>query len=398
LFIRIRTKESHMLTRSRRATSAAIVTTIAAAAMAMPTAASAAEVFFASTPGNDLVSFTAQAPNRILHTEPINGLAAAETIVGMDQRPATGQLYALTSSGRILVVNTVSGDTKAIGSPITLTGNRFGFDFNPVVDRIRITSDLDQNLRVNPDTGALVQADGTLAYGAGDPGTGANPAVSGSGYTLGVFGGAAPASTTLFDIDTARNTLVRQDPPNDGGLVTIGALGIDVTDNVQMDVAGNQAAYAALATEGQTGVSLYSINTLSGNASPTAGSTRIGVDAITSLAAMGETPDDTRAPAVAIGNYTTYRSIWLDRGLNFTLSCPEDCNSVVTLRLGSTVLGTTTVDLDNAGTKVARIALTSTGRMTAGAANGVTTATLTFVTRDAANNKRTQVTTFKSLD
>jgi hypothetical protein len=32
----------------------------------------------------------------------------------------------------------------------------FPIDFNPVVDRIRIMSDAGQNLRVHPDTGAVV--------------------------------------------------------------------------------------------------------------------------------------------------------------------------------------------------------------------------------------------------
>lgn len=381
-----------------------IRTTITAAAgmvavlVAIPASAVAAEIFYGATAGDELVSFTSQAPNRILTSETFEGLAINENVIGLDQRPATGQLYALTSAGRMLIVNPASGDVKQVGDPIALAGTRFGFDFNPVVDRIRIVSDTDQNLRVHPETGAVVAADGALAYGAGDAGAGTNPAVGGAGYTLGVFGAAAPASTTLFDIDSARNALVRQDPPNAGTLVSIGGLGVDVTDDVQLDVSRDQVTYAALATEGQSGIRLYAINTTTGAASVTAGSPRIGVDSLTAFAAVGQTDDDTRAPAVAIGNYTTYRRIWLGRGLNFTLSCPEGCTSEVTLRLGSTALGTTTVAMDAPGTRVARIVLTAAGRSATGAADGVVPATITFVTRDEANIRRTQVTTFNSLE
>ena len=96
-----------------------------------------------------------------------------------------------------------------------LNGTSFGFDFNPTVDRIRITSDTGQDLRANPDTGAVAAVDGVLGYAPGRRGRRDVPSVGGSGYSNSVPGTTA---TQLFDIDTARDTLVLQNPPNAGDL------------------------------------------------------------------------------------------------------------------------------------------------------------------------------------
>lgn len=98
-----------------------------------------------------------------------------------------------------------------------------GFDFNPVPDRLRLVGDNDQNFRINVDTGEVI-VDGDLAFVKGDANFGVNPNITASAYTNS-FEGAT--STQLFNIDTLLNTLVLQNPPNDGGLVTIGELGVN---------------------------------------------------------------------------------------------------------------------------------------------------------------------------
>jgi hypothetical protein len=37
-----------------------------------------------------------------------------------------------------------------------IRADRIGFDFNPTVDKIRVTSDADDNLRLDPDPGSLL--------------------------------------------------------------------------------------------------------------------------------------------------------------------------------------------------------------------------------------------------
>lgn len=375
----------------------ALTTALGAALLAAPSAhAAPTEVLYATTTGNELVSFTAQAPNVVRTRAPIGGLASSETIVGMDQRPATGQLYALTSAGRILVIERDSGDTRAITSTaLTLSGTSFGFDFNPVADRIRIVSDAELNLRVHPDTG-IATPDGALAYGAGDPGAGTNPSVGAAAYTNSAFGPDAPASTTLFDVDSARDALVRQDPPNDGGLVTVGSLGVAATEPVQLAITGSGDALAAFTAAGESAPRLWSIALGTGAATPAALSPRIGAGAITSLASVGGIEADTTAPTVAVGNFTTWRGVWLTKDLRFTVTCVSDCIVDSTLRIGSTVAGTVRTEIPVAGTRAPEIELNESARRLA-ARSGRLDASLTFLVRDSANNKRTQVARFESL-
>ena len=86
-----------------------------------------------------------------------------------------------------------------------LNGVRFGVDFNPIVDRLRVVSDAGQSLRVVPDSGALQNSDPTLAYAALDPAFGIAPHVVSVAYAnnLGIA-----TSTTLYAIDSTQDTLV----------------------------------------------------------------------------------------------------------------------------------------------------------------------------------------------
>lgn len=217
------------------------------------------------TTTNSLVQFNSTRPNTALSTVSITGLAVGEDLLGIDFRPATGQLFGLGSLSRIYRMNTVTGVATLVGTLTTpLSGSDFGFDFNPVPDRIRITSDAEQNLRANPNDGTNV-VDGTLAYASGDANFGVNPNIVASGYTNS-FGGTT--TTTLYNIDSDLNILTNQNPPNNGTLNTIGSLGVDATGLSGFDInPGKNIALASLATQGGIGSSLYSIDLMTGAAS-----------------------------------------------------------------------------------------------------------------------------------
>jgi len=187
----------------------------------------------------------------------LTGLQAGENILGIDMRPATGQLYALGSTSRVYTINMSSGTATAVGaSPFTtlLAGTSFGFDFNPTVDRIRVVSNAGQNLRLNPSTGGVAAVDSSL-----NPGT---PAVSAAAYTNN-FPGAT--TTTLYDIDPATDKLFTQNPPNNGTLVEVGNLGIDISADNGFDIGGTSNKAYALVTVGGN-YRIYSINTMTGAA------------------------------------------------------------------------------------------------------------------------------------
>jgi hypothetical protein len=231
----------------------------------------AAELLAGVASKNRLVLFSSAAPGDVAVVH-LSGLSPGEEVLGLDVRPATGELYALGSSARLYTVDPATGQATAIGAgPFTnaLSGMRFGFDFNPTVDRIRLVSDSGLNLRLNPTNGLIATIDGNLAYAPNDIAVGISPMVVGAAY---INNDTDPATgTVLFDIDAGTDTLVMQNPPNSGTLVTMGLLGTDVTAVAGFDVAGSDGtAYAALVEAGQVGnserASLHSINLMTGAA------------------------------------------------------------------------------------------------------------------------------------
>ncbi len=229
---------------------------------------------FAITSGNNLISFNQGAPNAIIQTVPITGLQAGEQLVGIDFRPRTGQLFGVGQTSRVYTINTMTGVATAVSAtPFTpmLIGASFGVDFNPTVDRLRVVSDADQNLRLNPNNGAVAGADTNLAYAAGDSGTGMNPNVVAEAYTNNFDGS---TTTNLYGIDSNRDTLVLQGSPggapvspNTGQLTTVGSLGVDTTGLVGFDITNpGGIAFASLTLQGATSSSLYTINLLTGAA------------------------------------------------------------------------------------------------------------------------------------
>ena len=231
---------------------------------------------YAVTVNNNLLSCNSAAPNVILSNVAITGLQPGEIIVGIDFRPASGQLYALGNSNRLYTVNTTTGAATVVAAPFVpgLSGIDFGSDFNPMVDRLRVVSDADQNFRLNPVTGAIAGIDTLLAYAAGDANFGSNPNVVGAAYTNSFAGASSLTLTTLYGIDSNLDTLVRQGgvdgvppSPNSGQLSTIGPLGVNTVGLVGFDIQGsNNRAFAALSGPGESSSKLYTLNLSTGAA------------------------------------------------------------------------------------------------------------------------------------
>jgi hypothetical protein len=298
----------------------------AAGALAVPGAASAAEAFYGVTQDNRLVTFQSDNVTNVEPSHAITGLPGGENILGLDVRPLNGQLYGLGKTSRLYVINPRTGAARQVGAtPFipALAGASFGFDFNPTVDRIRVTSDAEQNLRLNPDDATVTGIDTNLAYAPGDPGAGTNPNVGGSAYTNS-FAGAT--STTLFDIDNARHALVIQNPPNDGTLTTVGALGTN-NNAVAFDIGEGNVGYAVLNGE-QNRQNLFRIDLTNGHATQ-ATNFFIGSDQpLTGLAAAGTVPDDNTAPNESIAlSSTQLRERLLAVGVRMSVACNEACTA-----------------------------------------------------------------------
>jgi hypothetical protein len=362
-------------------------------ALAVPAVSPAAEQLAGVTAGNRLVLFNSDSPGSVRYQVPIQGLGAGETIRGIDVRPATGGLYALGSTSRVYRLDVATGAATPVGDPFTpaLDGTSFGFDFNPSVDRIRVTSDADQDLRLNPDTGATAATDAALQYAAGDPGAGTNPNVGASAYTPAAFG----AATTLFDIDSGRDVLVTQNPPNSGTLNTVGALGVTVDEPAGFDIAGDGTAYAALKRSGQAAPELFTIDLSTGAATPVRSqpglaqlANRGANDTVTGIAALGRTADDRKAPAVSVAfSSTQLESRLVSDGILATVNCDEACTIAATATVGGRDAGSVVAAGVTESAGLARIDLDLDDAAKALVRRpGNVTVRLTVVVTDAAGN------------
>jgi hypothetical protein len=235
---------------------------------AVLTAGASAETMWGLTEGMRLIRFDTNSAGTLSANVAISGLQSGEVLHAIDFRPNGGMLYGLGSTSRLYTINTMTGVATAVGGVFgtLLSGTAFGFDFNPTVDRIRVTSNTGQNLRLHPVTGAVVAVDTPLAYASGDPNFGVAPNVVGSAYTNNFHGA---TTTTLYNIDSSTGVLSTQIPPNNGTLNTVGSLGVDTTTLTGFDISGvTGMAYASLTSPGANvgATNLWRINLATGAA------------------------------------------------------------------------------------------------------------------------------------
>lgn len=243
---------------------------------------------------NSLFQFDIRSPTSPLAPIPVNGLTAGDTLVGIDFRPLDGALYAVAVNATTVRTYTIvptTGVATLVGAATvnTIAGaTAYGMSFDPVVDRIRLSSNLASdgpggianNLRLRPDTGALVgqpPAVDTDLDASGLPGGNANaPAVA-----LAHDRTPGSAATTAFAIVSGGDRLVRlggvdgSPSPDLGALANVGALGVDASENAGLDIDGRAGVgYAVLEVAGVTRV--FSVNLTTGEATPTALDNRVG--------------------------------------------------------------------------------------------------------------------------
>lgn len=206
------------------------------------------EQVLALAPGNVLIGFAAAAPSSITRSTPITGLVAGETIVGIDIRPATGQLFGVgvdAATGHMYTIDPssaraslVNDEPFSVGLPI---GGTWSVDFNPAIDRIRFVHSGGSSYRLNPLNGTIAGVDSPVA-----PGTPSAVAHDRSTST-------APTATTLYSIDATDSTLqliggIDGTPsPNNGTTTPRGSLGVSVdSPRVGLDIGPTGDALATL--------------------------------------------------------------------------------------------------------------------------------------------------------
>ncbi|WP_143884222.1 DUF4394 domain-containing protein [Chryseobacterium binzhouense] len=208
------------------------------------------------TGNNQLVSFNANNSASFSSTKAISGIPSGEKLLSIDFRPATGELYAVSDASKFYIINTSTGASRVVSntafSPM-ISGAVASIDFNPTVDRIRLVTNTGQNLRLNPETGAVAATDTSIAT---------TSSIMGVAYTNSVSGA---ASTILYDLDVNSGKLFKQDPPNNGVLVEVGSLGITFTGQAAFDINPDNKIALMAATTGMQN-NLYTVDLNSGKA------------------------------------------------------------------------------------------------------------------------------------
>lgn len=256
--------------------------------------------------GQNLILFNTVAPDFTSSVPVISGLLPGHVLVGVDFRPATGQLYGVAINaagdlGSVYLLNITStgvvatavgaafqfldGSGAIIDLPDPATAG-YGMDFNPDVDRIRITTSTGLNFRLNPETGDAI--DGNFGDSSAVANVNPDGAINGSGvtgvsataYTNSYGDDTSVTATTIYTLDAGSDQLFIQNPPNSGTQtsplqITLGGNPLDFTDVAGFDIParvrvadGNDPAvgygYAVLTVAGTT--SLYQIDLATGAA------------------------------------------------------------------------------------------------------------------------------------
>lgn len=210
-----------------------------AAMLLAPISIANAEQIAGLTFDGKIVTFDSSTPMTIATSFAITGLTAGDTLLGIDLRPANTLIYGVSQTGRVYTLTTTGIASLITTLSVVPTGGKFGFDFNPMADRLRIISETDQNLAANVSDG--VTASQTAITRAGGP-----IDIVGSAYTNNFAG---TTSTVLYGIDSVSDTLVVTSAPGGGVYTNVGLLGpgITNTNNVGFDISGSSGiAYLSI--------------------------------------------------------------------------------------------------------------------------------------------------------
>jgi hypothetical protein len=242
-------------------------------------------MLYATTAQNALVRLNSGSPQRLRARRPISGLPAGVTLKGIDFRPRTGDPYGVGSDGVVYRIDPNTGIAVADGPAFSTPGttSSSASTSTPAVDKIRVVSDVGQNLRLNVDEGTLLGADVNI-----NPGT---PQIVGSAYLNSGFSPNVAPSTMLFAVDATSNQIFLQNPPNNGTLANGRSLGIDVQVDSGFDIAGDDNVGYVVTRSGR-GSRLYTVDPMTG---VTGRLRRVG-NGRRALTGLGPRQDDTNNP------------------------------------------------------------------------------------------------------
>ncbi len=225
----------------------AVSLSIAASAFA---SSAQAELLVGLTTDNQIGVFDSSSNLATASFVSIAGLAAQESLIGIDLRPSNNTLYGLSNQNNLYTLDASTGAATFafnLSMPIISASNSYGVDFNPVADAgagasLRVVSASGDNYAVNANTGAVTVATSIAAGYSGVAYSNSNPLQAG-----------APASTALYYLNSTDDTLsVATSGFNNPTITLIGKIGVDILRANGLELFGNGSLFAAVNTDNGT--------------------------------------------------------------------------------------------------------------------------------------------------
>ncbi len=260
-----------------------LLAAVALAAAAGPARAQVMMALANNAAGSQVVfQFDAARPGTVIDgPNPVTGLGATQTLVGLDQSPITSRAYAIAinpqGTGAIYPIastGVVSNGHQSFNFVAGTTG--FGVDFDPAStgnDLRVVTSGVPSGFSANNYRFSIQSTtafpEGTVHYGAGTTGT---PAAVGLAYSNNVPGGGPGGARTAYVLDAAVQGLFtlgdanftgaagQVDPASGTLLNRVNLSGVTITDATGFDITAAGVAYLSTPT------ALYTLNLSTGAA------------------------------------------------------------------------------------------------------------------------------------
>ncbi|MGB7749604.1 MAG: DUF4394 domain-containing protein [Verrucomicrobiia bacterium] len=215
-----------------------------ALAVASGSKANAELVYGVSDQLDELVSFDSATPGTLLSANSITGLQSGEEIRGIDW--IAGTLYGLGNQNHLYTINPATGAATQVGTTFSPVLNGIDFGFNAGTSQLYVSSDLGQNLTINPITGAAT---------AGPNYTGASIDAMAYDYF----------NTDFYGISADTHDLYAMNPVT-GATSLIGPTGVSFVDRIGFDISPTTGdAYFSGTVAGQT--EFFDVNLATGGLS-----------------------------------------------------------------------------------------------------------------------------------
>ncbi len=269
-----------------------VLTLAAGLAAASSLTANAELMYGVSDSLGELVSFDSATPGNSISAHGLTGMVSGDQIRGIDD--IAGTLYGLGDDSHLYTINPATGFCTIVGTSFTPVLNGIDFGFTASTTALYVSSDLGQNLTLNPTTAAATAG----------PNYAPESAVDTMAFDY--------VNSDFYGISADTQDLYRMNPAT-GATTLVGPTGVNFVDRIGLTMSPlTDTAYFSGTVSGQT--EFFTVNLATGAMTLVGdvgvpGEFSSGLDSITA-ANITSTPEPTSLALVAMGGGAMF---WLRR-------------------------------------------------------------------------------------